>query len=379
MPAFGYTARKNLLSTWPDRSKFYETECRVEPPGYPVAPQNESHTGFKNFLFLHNDDTRINLITLHADISDQGRIAIRHHTMTFASFRMKRAGEMKEPLFDAKWMREVDVRMKAGFGIGTLRMSLKDLDQNRVKRVALFAGPCGREVQRAVDADLKERKEKNEVANRFRSPRRRLQLKTRPGPKGAPQNVELLRARIIGAVPSKFGDVEELPLTDNDNYEKWDTPPINCMAGFGKKTHEFDFQFRDPATSVKWDVNTGTFDKRMSLEKKHPSLNRAIRLLTTFVMKREYCYFDVDEGVTEAQKNLTGVFYTDPYFKKLVPGPGENAVLQYIDEDFQWLVVRKGKVFAKDHWSLTMKHETGGSSSGGGFRNIESAVDAGKN
>lgn len=345
LPAYNYTASKTYSYISSTAPKFWEptktADCSNHIRQDHLTPQNESHEGFKNYVFKivdHDGLDHLVVMTVHADLSETGRFATRHHTMIFSVFREK----------DGKWVRELHFQFKADFGFGTTRTG--------PNKQQLFSGPCERLVKKSM--------EEAELPGL-----RRFQLFIN----GEGNNYSEMCERKVSRESCK----EDEELTGNSSYEEWLTRlPLGNVGG------KLEFQFRGPATGMSFDSSTGKFLDDLGQEPKDEnetgsaSLARVVKIKTKFELTA-----DKLAGFPR------GTFYTDTYLNPRSSSDCKDCVQQFIDPEFKSLPFRSGKIIpAVDdeiymfdaQWDRRMLYK--GLISGiSGFYNVEGAVDGLKN
>lgn len=98
-------------------------------------------------------------------------------------------------------------------------------------------------------------------------------------------------------------------------------------------------------------------------------MKRVLTMGNGFTFAKDLCMFEGHAVNTE-----NGIFYTDPYFTKIVDktdNGGRNSVMQFIKDGFQPFHITDRQIRLKDFWS---GHHTYGVSHFVNPRNIDGAM-----
>lgn len=254
--------------------------------------QDESHNGFKGMV-LELEDNKFMYFQVHALLSDLRRYNARTHTMVIV-VKEKIGGEFKKLM---------ELSFKADFGFAT------------AKKKGGGNEPITEEDKKMKDAGV--------------SPFRILNV----------VDVDNLDPAFRYKNPALKGQ-----------NEHWFTLPM--CASSPRRIRATKLEIRDPATGVRSRYSqelvvlgkTSRDDKKLVVQQ-NPSMNRDFTA-EKVEFSPHHCgpwYFDEIGDAPEA-----GVFYTNPTGELLVEGPAEQAIKQYIDEDFTLYL--DGKWKAVDTW-----------------------------
>ncbi len=149
-------------------------------------------------------------------------------------------------------------------------------------------------------------------------------------------------------------------------YEQWLTIP---MCSKVQKLKEPKIDIKDPGTALRTkdsDANdiVTLFRKADGTEYQQKNVNREFRA-TDWTIGADFCEF-------EGGQRADGVFYTDVYGKKILPGPSRNAVRQFIKPGFK--LTLSGHFESTDSWLGVLTN--GGK---GSMRDVGYAIDASMN
>eukprot|EP00172_Hildenbrandia_rubra_P002511 Plantae.Rhodophyta-Hildenbrandia_rubra.ctg33954.p1 GENE.Plantae.Rhodophyta-Hildenbrandia_rubra.ctg33954~~Plantae.Rhodophyta-Hildenbrandia_rubra.ctg33954.p1 ORF type:complete len:224 (+),score=48.30 Plantae.Rhodophyta-Hildenbrandia_rubra.ctg33954:253-924(+) len=159
-------------------------------------------------------------------------------------------------------------------------------------------------------------------------------------------NKDYLRERLFnvqspGYKPSSL----EYDPQNLSHYENWVNGVAElCTSAPDKLNHDrldddkmprFIIDIRDPNTAR---ARMGEDGDEISYMSDYPGefsagFTRMILQQGAFSVGEKYCKFEDGEKLSDYASSK-GVFYTDPYCKKLLKGPGPNAVRQYIEPGF---------------------------------------------
>lgn len=266
--------------------------------------QSESHRGFKIF-YLPLEADRAAVFTVHMHASQARRFSTRHHTISFAVLRGHPARRQKV---------EMELSFKADFGPA--------MGQSN-HRIAV---PLTDE-DRQINSELE--REKRRAARNF--------------------NVLNVDKNFPDSLDRSFrikGDISRGPDGVLDGmYEQWQATFPSCTAPVNRKEGAFLFDIRDPATAVRLPGQTtdeniqwlnGVSLRRMIIIHHHD-----------ITMSLKHCM----PRVRSIVRRRKGVFYTDPFFKRIFYQGGRNRVRQFIKRRFVELKFPLGFIRANDPWS----------------------------
>ena len=254
--------------------------------------QDESHNGFKGMV-LELDGNMFMYFQVHVLLSDARRYHARTHTMVIAVTR--KVGDSVDIL--------MELSFKADFGFATAKAKQR-----------------GNAPLTDTDRGMKD-------------------AGVRP-------------FRILNVVNTENLDKDfrynRIPL--HSQNEHWFTTPI-CASGRSRGT-KTKLEIRDPATGVRFrdglelvELGRTEAHDRNTVKYQNPSVNRDFTANNVeFGVK--YCgpYYLYEIGSAP----VNGEFYTDPTGLKLVQGPAQDAIKQYINLEFS--VALSGKWRAIDTW-----------------------------
>lgn len=147
--------------------------------------------------------------------------------------------------------------------------------------------------------------------------------------------------------------------------EQWRTElPCSTIS----TQNELLIDIKDPTTAMRSTKSVETTmlgEIRNGAFLRHSSLHRALVIRDLRLGENE-CKFTLN-NIHGTPKD--GVFYTDPYGKVLLNGPGPTTIRQYIKPGFN-LLIRGGEYEAADTWLGMYKVDHSGA-----FRNIGYGVD----
>lgn len=279
--------------------------------------QDESHRGFKIFAFALPGDKTVVIATIHALLSDARRFTTRFHTTMIAVFNVD----------GQKWTKTLELRMKMDFGAAQFQKEKSGL----------------------TALTKEDEKIEEELDNENKRAGRRFNV-------------------INDALTTGDDGVRDFV------YEQW-MGPLNTCSGRadGKRVDRgFKFDFRDPATGLH-DLSGKTTQENMPFFERKNSMNLLLVISKSGVrIAPELCQFDESQAPFTP---MSGVFYTDPYFKEMLPGPASFAVRQFMDKGFANLVIPEGKITATDEWSGHMSYSKGDAERRMRFENVEGAVN----
>lgn len=265
--------------------------------------QDESHNGFKVVPFEVPGDDRIVVITFHAHISRARRFSTRHHTVIFAVVSL--AGELQA---------EIHLKMDYGPALVTLA------DVNAPHRTIPIDAR-----QAAIHAELQSSKKRAG---------RRINILNLEEP--YPANVDLQYKLRENPPPADKNKVRGL-------YELWSALFPTCVDKTSREA-AIRLDVRDPASAMRV---AGDYDNLSWLN--GDSMKRVLTMMDTYTFSKDLCVF---EGQAVSSEN--GIFYTNPYFTKLVDkteNGGKSSVMQFIKDGFRPIQIIGGQLRLKDFWS----------------------------
>lgn len=112
--------------------------------------------------------------------------------------------------------------------------------------------------------------------------------------------------------------------------------------------------------------------------KLHPQkgLNRELMVLSNnFTISDKFCKFNLPD--VSGGRNADGIFYTDPYCKKLLPGPGPAAVRQKIASGFEFTI--SGRYILNNIWDGSYRLRENKDEPAARFQNIDGSIYAKEN
>lgn len=285
--------------------------------------QDESHKGFKVVSFEVPGDNRIVVLTFHIHISRARRFATRHHTVIFTVLSS-----------DGKLQAEIHLKMDYGPALVTLT------DPN--------AAP------RTIPVDDQQAEIYAEMQSKKKRAGRRINIINLQQP--YPDNIDMKYKLRDNPPPQNPSQVRGV-------YEMWGALFPTCVE---KMSYQAGMRLdvRDPASAMQV---AGDYSKMSWLN--GDSIKRVLTIVNGFTFGRHLCMF---EGQAVISQN--GLFYTDPYFTKVVhetENGGRHSVMQFIRDDFQPIQISSGHIRLKDFWSGPYTYEA---SQFVNPRNIDGAV-----
>lgn len=266
------------------RPQFGYTAWKTPDSSTTNGRQDESHNGFKIVAFTVPGDSlsRKVVTTVHMHLSKARRFTARHHTMIFAV--LSASGEL-----------EAELHMKMDFGAA----------------VAKLAGTRGVGPPLQGDGGLQQ-SIYDETGRVLRIVAHRRFNVVQMG-SNFPETVN----KSYG-----FGPLRDSTEKMNGLYELWRAPLNGCT---GKKYGHSGFRYdiEKPATAI--NIPGATTDENI-VWLKGSSMQKTLFIIP-FTFAPEYCEFGGVSGVS-------GVFYTDSYFKEKHGGEGDFSTRQFIKEGF---------------------------------------------
>lgn len=276
--------------------------------------QNESAKGFKDIV-LETADHYV-YYGLHAHVSQPTRFSTRFHTLVLAV-----TDKATKTL-------QLELRFKADYGLRAVRLALKG-DQMPLT-------PEDQKLFAEQEDGYKHRKHR------------------------------LLNVINPTSMDPRFL-YRDSPDELHGEYEQWATCPI-CT--YTKRWDEPTVDFRDMGLALKDTTGSDTTTLGRMRDGKfyqQPSTNRQLR--GKFTISDDNCIYKLRDI---AGKAVNGKFYTDQYGKKLLAGPGEGAIAQYIKPGFS--ITIDGQYETDDTWTGLYKNGTMGH-----MRNVGLAVEETQN
>ena len=280
---------------------------------YKNSREDESEGGFKNYVF--EKASHWIFVSLHAHTSRPRRFGERFHTSVFA-------------ITDKDGDKKVEFSCKGDFGMAEAR-------GKKEHRIQVS------ERDEEIMEELWDKKDN---------------LRSRVFNVGSP-----------GYRPSEL----DFEAGNVSHYEEW----INGIAELCTKAppneiHErlkdenfprFVIDIRDPITAR---AELGDSDRAAVMMNEPGEANcgfaRTIIQQGPVTVGEKYCRFEDDRKLSEAYSS-NGEFYTDPYCKKLLDGPGPEAVRQYLEPGFRLTLPitnkkpereRRDHMDTKDYWTM---------------------------
>lgn len=268
--------------------------------------QMETHRGFKIFAIPLPAQEKFVVMTVHMHASLPRRFYTRHHTMIFATL-------------GKDWQIEVELHMKMDFGFAAASMTNGNM----------------------IPLDDDEDKIKKEVGN-----------------------LRLRRFNILDltnyptSIDRKFSTRSNLKPTSTNEfiiskgvYEQWRGPLNTCSSSTRDRPVPFSFDFREVATAKR---KYGDGVKAPMQRLKGSSIDRKIQIPShngNMIIGAQFCEF---EGMEKPE----GVFYTDPYFSKVVPTHDRHSVRQYFKPGFKGVYLKPGKLSPSGPWGVHYEYQT---------------------